>query len=51
MSAIKINDVSNSKDDSGEDKDWAAAKAAYDSLRSTKKPRPVSAVAYGSMLV
>lgn len=37
MSEIKPNDTT----DSGEEKDWAAAKAFFDNLK-TNKPRPVS---------
>ncbi|KAI1895147.1 hypothetical protein AGOR_G00103310 [Albula goreensis] len=40
MSDIAINDAINTKDDNGEDTDWAAAKAAYENLKTTKKPRP-----------
>ncbi|KAG7508654.1 cytosolic 5' [Solea senegalensis] len=39
MSEIKPNDTAASGDDSGEEKDWAAAKAFFDNLK-TNKPRP-----------
>lgn len=42
MSEIKPSDVvADAAQDAGEEKDWAAAKAFFDSLK-TKKPRPVS---------
>ncbi|KAJ8347299.1 hypothetical protein SKAU_G00287000 [Synaphobranchus kaupii] len=40
MSAIEVKDVLNAKDENGEDTDWAAAKVAFENLKSTKKPRP-----------
>ncbi|KAG5856013.1 hypothetical protein ANANG_G00003280 [Anguilla anguilla] len=39
MSAAEIKDVPNANDTKGDDADWAAAKAAFDNLKS-KKPRP-----------
>lgn len=42
MSEIKPDDVVvDGASDAGEEKDWAAAKAFFDNLK-TKKPRPVS---------
>lgn len=40
MSATEIKDVPHANDTNGDDTDWAAAKAAFDNLKSTKKPRP-----------
>lgn len=40
MSEIKPNDKGSSEE-SAEEQDWAAAKAAFDNLKSNK-PRPVS---------
>ncbi|XP_035284816.1 cytosolic 5'-nucleotidase 1A-like [Anguilla anguilla] len=39
MSAAEFKDVPNANDTKGDDADWAAAKAAFDNLKS-KKPRP-----------
>lgn len=44
MSEIKPDDVvADGASDAGEEKDWAAAKAFFDNLK-TKKPRPVSII-------
>lgn len=41
MSDIKPNESNSVGEDSEEEKDWAAAKAFFDNLK-TSKPRPVS---------